>query len=53
MSETQARSGDEPTPDAEREGDIELFEQLADRYDDREEGRVFELAAQLLREESN
>ena len=50
MSEAHPRPEDEQAIDNRKE-DIELFERLAERYDDHEAGRAFELAAQSLREE--
>lgn len=50
MSEAHQRSADEQTSE-DRQEDIDLFERLAERYDDHKAGRAFELAAQSLREE--
>ena len=50
MSEAQSRNRNERTR-GDREEDIELFERLAERYEDHEAGRAFELAAQSLKEE--
>lgn len=53
MSEPQSQ----PQPDGatlstdDDAADIALFDRLADRYADREEGRAFALAAQSLRED--
>jgi hypothetical protein len=51
MSESQSRTDDSPPASGNDLEDIKLFERLADRYADRQEGRAFALAAQSLREE--